>query len=56
VGPDGAGKTTLIRTACGLITPDQGTLAVLGFDCVREAQQIQDRVGYMPRDLVSTMI
>ena len=49
VGPDGAGKTTLIRTACGLITPNAGTLAVLGFDCVREAQQIQDRVGYMPQ-------
>jgi ABC-2 type transport system ATP-binding protein len=49
VGPDGAGKTTLIRTACGLISPDAGTLTVLGFDCVREAQQIQDRVGYMPQ-------
>jgi len=49
VGPDGAGKTTLIRTACGLITPGAGSLAVLGFDCVREAQQIQDRVGYMPQ-------
>jgi ABC-2 type transport system ATP-binding protein len=49
VGPDGAGKTTLIRTACGLISPNAGTLAVLGFDCVRDAQAIQDRVGYMPQ-------
>jgi pyoluteorin transport system ATP-binding protein len=49
VGPDGAGKTTLIRTACGLVSPNAGTLEVLGFDCVREAQAIQDRVGYMPQ-------
>ncbi len=49
VGPDGAGKTTLIRVACGLISPHEGALKVLGFDCVREAQAIQDRVGYMPQ-------
>ena len=49
VGPDGAGKTTLIRVACGLISPNSGSLEVLGFDCVREAQAIQDRVGYMPQ-------
>ena len=49
VGPDGAGKTTLIRLACGLISPDAGTLRVLGFDVVRETQEIQDRVGYMPQ-------
>ena len=32
VGPDGAGKTTLIRLAAGLIAPDSGTLEVLGID------------------------
>ena len=49
VGPDGAGKTTLIRLSCGLISPDAGTLTVLGFDSVRQAQEIQNRVGYMPQ-------
>jgi ABC-2 type transport system ATP-binding protein len=49
VGPDGAGKTTLIRLAAGLMAPDSGELSVLGFDVVREPQQIQDRVGYMPQ-------
>ncbi|MGD0192101.1 MAG: ATP-binding cassette domain-containing protein [Rhizomicrobium sp.] len=49
VGPDGAGKTTLIRVACGLISPQAGTLSVLGFDVVRETQKIQDCVGYMPQ-------
>ncbi len=49
VGPDGAGKTTLIRLACGLISPQSGTLSVLGFDVVRETQKIQNCIGYMPQ-------
>ena len=49
VGPDGAGKTTLIRIACGLISPDSGTLDVLGFDVEHDAQSIQNRIGYMPQ-------
>ena len=34
VGPDGAGKTTLIRLAAGLLRPDSGELRVLGLDVV----------------------
>jgi ABC-2 type transport system ATP-binding protein len=49
VGPDGAGKTTLIRLVAGLLTPDAGTLEVLGLDVVAEPQQVQDRLGYMPQ-------
>ncbi len=49
VGPDGAGKTTLIRLVCGLIAPDEGSLNVLGFDVVRRPQEVQSRVGYMPQ-------
>lgn len=49
VGPDGAGKTTLLRMAAGLLTPDQGTLHVLGIDAARDPQQIQERIGYMPQ-------
>ncbi|GAB2867118.1 hypothetical protein GCM10027277_40100 [Pseudoduganella ginsengisoli] len=49
VGPDGAGKTTLLRMAAGLLTPDQGTLAVLGIDAAKDPQQIQERIGYMPQ-------
>ena len=37
VGPDGAGKTTLIRLMAGLHAPDEGTLEVLGFDTPTEA-------------------
>src|SRR5215471_13160151 len=49
IGPDGAGKTTLIRLMAGLMTPDAGVLEVLGLDVVAKPQQIQDRLGYMPQ-------
>jgi ABC-2 type transport system ATP-binding protein len=49
VGPDGAGKTTLIRLAAGLMKADAGELTVFGFDAAVSPQQVQDRVGYMPQ-------
>jgi ABC-2 type transport system ATP-binding protein len=49
VGPDGAGKTTLIRLAAGLMTADKGELKVLGIPVARNPQLIQERIGYMPQ-------
>jgi ABC-2 type transport system ATP-binding protein len=49
VGPDGAGKTTLIRLAAGLMTADEGELKILGVDVAADPQQVQDRIGYMPQ-------
>jgi ABC-2 type transport system ATP-binding protein len=49
VGPDGAGKTTLIRLAAGLLRADSGELSVLGIDAASNPQQIQDRISYMPQ-------
>ena len=49
VGPDGGGKTTLIRLACGLMSADEGELTVLGIDARADPQEIQDRIGYMPQ-------
>jgi ABC-2 type transport system ATP-binding protein len=49
VGPDGAGKTTLIRLTAGLMTADNGELKVLGIDVAADPQQVQDRIGYMPQ-------
>ncbi len=49
VGPDGAGKTTLMRLMAGLMTPNEGTLTVAGLDSVRDAVALADRVGYMPQ-------
>jgi ABC-2 type transport system ATP-binding protein len=47
LGPNGSGKTTSIRMMCGLLTPDSGSGACLGYDIVRESAQIKRRVGYM---------
>ncbi|MCW1408298.1 ATP-binding cassette domain-containing protein [Rhizobium sp. 1AS11] len=49
VGPDGAGKTTLIRLMTGLMLPDTGTMEVLGFDTRKNAAGIQAAIGYMPQ-------
>jgi ABC-2 type transport system permease protein len=49
VGPDGAGKTTLIRLIAGLMQPDSGLLHVLGIDVAADPQQVQSRIGYMPQ-------
>ena len=48
IGPDGAGKTTLFRLLVSLLTPDEGTATVLGYDIVRDYREIRRRVGYMP--------
>ena len=48
-GPDGAGKTTLIRLMAGLLRPDAGSLRVLGRDPATEAAQLRLKVGYMPQ-------
>ncbi|WP_449257236.1 ATP-binding cassette domain-containing protein [Bosea sp. (in: a-proteobacteria)] len=49
VGPDGAGKTTLMRMIAGLLRPDAGSLAVLGIDVAADPQSVQDRISYMPQ-------
>jgi len=49
VGPDGAGKTTLIRMIAGLLQPDGGSLRVLGHDVHRDPQAVQNRISYMPQ-------
>ena len=49
VGPDGAGKTTLIRLIAGLIPMDDGALEVLDLDVRADPQRIQERIGYMPQ-------
>lgn len=49
VGPDGAGKTTLIRLITGLLAPDEGRIEVLGIDSRADPQAIQNQIGYMPQ-------
>lgn len=49
IGPDGAGKTTMMRLICGLTDPTGGSLQVLGLDTVKDASEIQCRLSYMPQ-------
>lgn len=49
IGPDGAGKTTLMRLICGLMTVDQGDLSVFGLAVEKEPQAVQDQLSYMPQ-------
>ena len=49
VGPDGAGKTTFLRLAAGLMRAQAGRINVLGFDVARQPQEVQDRISYMPQ-------
>ncbi len=47
VGPDGVGKTTLIRMVCGIVKPDEGDLSVMGFDVRKSIDDVKNRIGYL---------
>ena len=49
VGPDGAGKTTLMRLMAGLLHPDAGCITVMGCDTVSAQDEIAHLTGYMPQ-------
>lgn len=47
LGPNGAGKTTLIRACTGILTPDAGTIRIMGNDV--DTAATEGRVGLMPQ-------
>jgi ABC-2 type transport system ATP-binding protein len=49
IGPDGAGKTTLMRILSGILGADSGSIDILGFDPGTEAPELQRDLGYMPQ-------
>lgn len=48
IGPDGAGKTTLMRILMTLLVQDSGTATMNGLDVVKDYKKIRNIVGYMP--------
>jgi ABC-2 type transport system ATP-binding protein len=46
VGPDGAGKTTVIRMLAGILTPASGNLSVLG---ATNPETVKSKIGYVPQ-------
>ncbi len=48
IGPDGAGKTTLMRILMSLLLPDGGTASMNNYDVVDEYKQVRLHTGYMP--------
>jgi len=49
IGPDGAGKTTTLRMALGLLAPHAGHVQTCGLDPVRDHRALTQRVGYLPQ-------
>ena len=47
LGANGAGKTTIIRMLCGLLSPTSGRATVGGFDVARQSEQVKCSIGYM---------
>jgi len=49
VGPDGAGKTTIMRTLCNLLEADNGSAFIGSLDVFNQFEQIKPLLGYMPQ-------
>ncbi|WP_136417808.1 ABC transporter ATP-binding protein [Herbaspirillum sp. ST 5-3] len=52
LGPNGAGKTTLISIVAGLNRADSGSVAIHGYDVVRDYREARKRLGVVPQELV----
>lgn len=53
IGPDGAGKSSLMKAIAGVLTYDQGTVEVFGtlVDSERAAERVKQRIGFLPQGL-----
>ena len=51
LGPNGAGKTTIIRIIATVLAPTQGTAEVLGFDIVKNSEEVRKNIGVLTTDI-----
>ena len=49
IGPDGAGKTTVLRILAGVMAADSGSVRVEGVDVVAHPEDVRERISYMPQ-------
>jgi ABC-2 type transport system ATP-binding protein len=49
IGPDGAGKSTLIRMLAGILEATEGEISLRGVDAVQDYEEVRSLVGYMPQ-------
>ena len=48
LGPNGSGKSTTLKMLLGLVTPDEGSVNVLGLDALKQPVEVKRLVGYVP--------
>jgi ABC-2 type transport system ATP-binding protein len=51
IGPDGAGKTSVLQVLAGVLRADSGTVRVTGVDVARDPEAVKEAIGYMPQGL-----
>ena len=51
LGPNGAGKTTIIRIIATVLAPTRGTVEVLGFDIIKNSEEVRKNIGVLTTDI-----
>ncbi|MEA2098352.1 MAG: ATP-binding cassette domain-containing protein [Patescibacteria group bacterium] len=51
LGPNGAGKTTIIRVIATVLAPTSGTAEVLGFDIIKNSEEVRKNIGVLTTDI-----
>src|SRR6202041_772553 len=53
LGPNVAGKTTLISIICGIVNPTSGTVSVYGHDILKDYRAARSLIGLVPQELTT---